>query len=189
MQLFVIGEPYIPELGAGEPLPQEGAEYYCNLTGHHLRLQFRHVTAAEIAFVSEGKGDFGVVDYDGVVYLLYRFGKAIPWNNAPFCYHLVPEEERWLPPDPKPGEGAWLQIHLVDAATNILEAMRALTFSTEFTRILHRLIREQATRPFDRDTHFRRCQQANKKWPRPEMMLPLALARYGTGQSDHAPAA
>src|SRR5215467_2636617 len=115
--------------------------------------------------IEAGLAEFAVLDYQGVVCLLSRFGDGvIPWNCSTFSYHLVSEESRWLPPEPQPGEAALLWAHLVDASNNNLAAQRALSFSTKCTSVLHRLIREQAARAFDRAEHWRICREMEKQF-------------------------
>jgi hypothetical protein len=164
------------------PLAQDGSVFTSDTTGHKLLIQVSHPTPAEREAIEAGTGHFGVLEEHGVVRLLFCFG-SLPWNNAPFSIHMVPPAGRWLPPEPEPGEGTWIHVFLVDGANHILRAMRTLSFSRDFTSVLHRLIREQAERPFDLDAHVKYCREAEERWAKPEWMLPLALARYDT---DHA---
>jgi hypothetical protein len=64
-----------------------------------------------------------------------------------------------VPPPPheetSPASRAFVTIILVDAATGILRALRAIAYSPEFTRAIHEAIAGQAAAPFDAAAHAR----------------------------------
>lgn len=173
MNLFVVNEPY--------PIPLSGTEgfhYLCQDTGHLLCLGLRCPRLEEIEAI-HGRTEFAVAVKDDLVHLLCRFGHNLPWNRVVASCHMTPPEVRWIPEDPKPGEGGLIHIHLVDSSTNILRAMRALSFSTEFTRVFHKALRDDAQRPFNETTFMQAVHRA-EKWAQPEWMLTYALARFRT---------
>jgi hypothetical protein len=65
-------------------------------------------------------------------------------------FHLVPVEERSLPPDHlSPQTRAVVTVLLIEAQSGIVQAIRVVTLSPAFTRRLFEAIRQQAQQPFD----------------------------------------
>ena len=102
----------------------------------------------------------------------------IPWDDAPYSWHLQPEFRRVVPASVVASEArALLWITLVGADDGIIHAQRGMTLSPPFTRALHDAIRTQAMMPFD----SRDCTSAmaDLYLARPEMLdrLESAVAR------------
>ena len=139
-RLYQVGKPYIPGR-AGFP---EGVEYNYRAGEHELLFFFRSPPRAQIKALRTGECEFALVVEGPVIFLMYHFGEAINWSDAPYSWHLVPEDQRALPAPEGPDRRALLQIILVDAASGLVLALRAVTFSPAFTRGLHAAIRAQA---------------------------------------------
>ena len=90
---------------------------------------------------------FGLYVQGPVIFLLHKFGD-MPWNDSPYSFWLVPEESRKLP-DINDQDHAFLRAVLIDTATGIVQALRALTFSAQFTKRLHEEIVLQSMKPWD----------------------------------------
>jgi len=149
--MYVVGQPYVP----GRTQWLETVDYHYRVGGHELRLFFESPSPTEVAAVSEGRGEFALYAEDDVIFLGYRF-EPLGWSDQPFSWHLVPEDERILPPEDHPEARAMLFVILVDALTGLVRAMRALTFSPAFTRALHGAIRAQAARPWPGNDEYAR---------------------------------
>lgn len=139
----------------------EGPEYNYLPGGHFLRLSFAEPSPQEISGVAKGACDFALHVDGRLIVLFYRFGEdgdAIPWSDAPYDWHLVPEGD--LPSaDLAAASRAALTVALVDATTGVLEALRIVTLSHDFTIALHGAIRAQAALPRD-DAAFNRALDA-----------------------------
>jgi hypothetical protein len=146
-------EDCIPALTAfevGAPFPDhvppiDAAHYNYDRSGHRLTILLRNPTAQEIEDVKSGDLQFGLVVYGSVIILLHKMGDS-PWADAPYSWHLVPEENRQIPPVETltPETRALLHIILVDSVTGIIKAQRLVTFSPQFTKSLHTAIRDQS---------------------------------------------
>jgi len=104
-------------------------------------------TRDEIYAVRKGIAHLALYVERNLIILLYKFGQAIRWSDAPYSVHLVPQEERVeLATD----ENSWALLHilLVDAETGIIKAMRVISLPPDFTSALHRAIKDQAAMPF-----------------------------------------
>lgn len=128
----------------------ECAQYAYRGGGHELVLFLGAPSNAERDSVRIGLAEFALFVEPPVIVIVYRFAPALPWSDAPFSWHLVPEDERVLPPpvdDAPPAERGMLAVTLVDATTGLVRALRMLTWSPEFTRAVHRAIVAQSIAP------------------------------------------
>lgn len=132
----------------------EVAQYSYRGGGHELVLFLRQPTSREVRAARQCLASFAFYADQDLLVLLYAFGDGLPWSDAPFSWHLVPEAERILPPETGGEERALLSVVLVNAATGIIRALRAVTLSPTFTRLLHDTIREQAARPWPGDAAY-----------------------------------
>lgn len=149
MHVYKIGELYHPNRKNWPEL----AQYNYRGGEHELVLFFNHPTNTEIHDLRQGEAELALYVERSLIILLYRFGRAIDWSDAPYSYHLVDAPERVLPPDVSDAQHTLLHIVLVDASNGVISAMRVIGMPPEFTQELHRAIREQATMPFRRDLY------------------------------------
>jgi hypothetical protein len=179
MPVLQIGKPYI----AGRTSIAPGAEFnFRGASQHELLLCFANLAEDEIAAVHQGAAEFGLVVAGDVIFFLYRFGEAIGWSDTPYSYHLLPADQRQqLHETPATAETrALLRVVLVDADHNIVRALRAVTFSPQFTRRLHAAIAGQAAGPWNAEDFDAQLRSAYEHWPTTEQMLNRASARtYG----------
>jgi hypothetical protein len=141
MSTLSVGQPYDPSVASWP----EGCHYNYDASGHWLHYLFNNPSQVEIVSIQKGPGQFGLYVQDPVIFLLHQFGD-MPWNDAPYSWWLVSEQHRKLP-EIGPGEHALLKVVLIDTATGIVSDLRALTFSSEFTRKLHEEILRQSETP------------------------------------------
>ncbi len=142
MQIVAIGKPLFEER---TELP-EAVEYSYQSGDHTLLLSMKNLHPQEIEAVRESEAEFGLYCENGVIFLLYRFGEALPWSDSAFSWWNVAEEDRKIPALPEnSAERILLKIILIEAANGIVKAIRVTTLSPDFTKKLHTAIREQAT--------------------------------------------
>lgn len=173
MTYLEVGKPYpaaLPKI--------EGAQYNFRGGAHELLLLFPSPSHREIDAVRRRTAEFALVLHRDVIFLLYRFADGVPWSDAAYSFHLVKEAEREMPQAPSISTDfrALLTIILVDSATNLVCAIRALSFSPEFTRHLHEAIAFQAQHPIPAD-YDRQIREAYTLWPSTEKMLAAASVR------------
>ena len=145
MPLYEVGKPY----SATRSSWPDGVDYNYRAGEHELRIFLRNPTPAEILDVRKGKARFALYSTHDVIFLCYKFGSQ-PWSDGTYSIHLVPEDERTVPPVREANgiDRALLNVILVDGATGLIVGLRAVSFSPAFTRALEKEIREQAARPF-----------------------------------------
>jgi len=112
--------------------------------------------------VRVGRVDLGVwCRAPHVIVLLYRIAGACEWSDAPYSWHLVPEDRRALPePTTSSADRALLQIILVEAESGIVRVIRAVTFDPLATRLLGQAIRDQAAAEWDRAAYDAELREA-----------------------------
>ncbi len=142
MQIVAIGKPLFENR---TELP-EAVEYNYQSGDHTLLLSMKNLHPMEIKAVRESEAEFGLYCENGIIFLLYRFGDALPWSDSAFSWWNVAEEDRRIPaPQANPAERILLKIILIEAATGIVKAIRVTTLSPAFTEKLQDAIRQQAT--------------------------------------------
>ena len=154
MQIVAIGKPLFE---ARTELP-ETIEYNYQAGDHTLLIALKNLHPKEIEAVRCEKAEFGLYCENGIIFLLYRFGDALPWSDSAFSWWNVSEEDRRIPAMPQnSGERILLKIILVEAANGIVKAIRVMTLSPLFTEKLHDAIRCQATgEEFSREEFVKR---------------------------------
>lgn len=141
MQIVAIGKP----LFEGRTELPEAVEYNYQAGDHTLLLSMKNLHPKEVEAVREREAEFGLYCENGLIFLLYRFGEALPWSDSAFSWWNVAKEDRRIPLSPlDPAERILLKIILAEASTGVVKAIRVTTFSPEFTEKLHCAIREQA---------------------------------------------
>ncbi len=150
--------PVVPVYRVGEPLQRGrrqwpcGAQFIHGRNGHELTLFLPEIDHRHVQDVKNGEGEFAVITLHPLIVLAYRFGRSVPWNDVPYCWHMQPPPYRVLPPqETSPETRALLWVTLVGAEDGIIHAQRGMTLAPEFTRILNAAIRSQARSTFDPD--------------------------------------
>jgi hypothetical protein len=155
-----VGKPY----GPGRRSWPEAADY--NYRGdaqspgsaqHELRIFLAGPTPREVEVIRSGPVEFGMFAEPQGLVLVTWFGRSTSFDT-PYQWHRVGLADRVPPPpveETSPELRALVAIILVDASTGIVRALRAVTFSPEFTRAIHCAIAEQAAAPFDAPAHDR----------------------------------
>ncbi len=147
MEVLAVGSPYPHNVAH---LPQ-GSHYNYDSSGHWLHYLFDSPTNSEIDSVQRGPAQFSLFVMEPVIFVAHQFGE-MPWNDSPYSWWMVPAEYRGIPTITN-GEHAFLRVVLVDTKTGFISAIRALTFSTQFTQKLHQEIVWQSQSPWDQKTH------------------------------------
>jgi hypothetical protein len=157
MMLFMERRKSVHILALNEPFDQsvkawpEGTMFNVDASGHWLIYFYSSPSQIEIQSIQQGGAQFGLFMTDSVIFLLHQFGE-MPWNDSSYSVWLVAEEERRLP-EISDHLHALLRVVMVDTDTGLVAALRALTFSAEFTKALHKAIHVQASVPWDKARH------------------------------------
>lgn len=168
--------------GLSFPVPDIG-EYLYTRAGHELRLFWSNPNPREVESARSGLAEFGLLYEEALVCLAYRFGVE-PTSEAIYCWHLLPEERRQVPPEMSGREErALLTAVLTDAATGIVRVLRAVTFSPSFTQRLHERIREQIAGPaIDVPEYFERARRIQRRYPTSDALMAHAEIRSSGGE-------
>jgi len=145
MYKYAIGELYHP----GRTTWPEASQYNYRRREHELLLFLGAPSPREVDSIRHGDAEFALCVKPPLILFIYRFHPAMPWSDAPYSWHLVPQADRQIPPTLEEGQRALLSVVLVDSLTGIISAMRQLTLSPEFTHGLHEAITEQAAQSWD----------------------------------------
>lgn len=179
LHAYRVGALYLP----GRTSWPEGTDYSYRSGGHELRLFWRSPSASEVRNVKSGPASFALSIHGPVIFLLYRFG-GMPWSDQPFTIHLVPEDQRAVPPPTGISEGrALLTTILVDASTGIVRVLRALSWSPAFTAAMHLAIREQDAAGWPGQAAYDRAlADTYRHYPTADALLATARSRTEGGR-------
>ena len=140
-----------------------GADYNFRSGGHELRLFLPNASKAEVVAVREGKVEFGLIIDLPELYVISRFwrpyGSKVVMNfDCSYQWHRVKPAERTAPPaweEVSPAARSLCTVILVEATSGIILALRAMTYSPEFSRSINRAIADQTALPYDPAEHDR----------------------------------
>jgi hypothetical protein len=120
---------------------------------------------AEIIAAEKGRVVFGLWVDLPELWVISRFhgpdDRVVMSFDCSYQWHRVNELERTAPPaweETSPKLRALVTVILVETRTGILKALRAVTYSPEFTRAFHKAIAEQASMPYHQAEHERRVE-------------------------------
>jgi hypothetical protein len=173
---YIVGQPYHPSRKTWPQISQ------FNYRGGELELIlfFDRPSPAEVAAVKQSPAEFGIYHEHDQIVLCYRFNPGVPWSDAPYSYHLVPEPERVPPPSPDqlgPDARAILSILLVNATGGEVLALRAVSLSPVFTRALFAAIGAQAQLPWDSADYDRRVADVYARYPTSDALIAACSER------------
>ena len=148
----------------------EGADYNYRAGGHELRLFMRGLSPKEVAAVRTGRVEFGLLIELPELFVITRFhgpdDRVVLSFDCSYSWHRVSDAERTAPPaweETSPELRALCTIILVEASNGLIAALRAVSYSPEFTRSLHRAIADQAGLPYDRAEHERAVEEIARR--------------------------
>jgi hypothetical protein len=176
--------PLVPAYRVGEKLREgrdcwpEGSHFTCSPSGYELTLCRSNISADLIHEVRCGQSEFALVVEPPVIVLAFRFGHTGPWNDISYCWHLQPQEWRFVPSGIlAPEARALLWITLVGSDDGIIHAQRGVTLSPRFTRMLQTAIHTQAINAFKSEECTKAVSKIFLWYPTPVDRLALAVAR------------
>lgn len=141
MQTIAVGQQFVQ----GRTSWPEGAEYNYTTTGHELKLFFSSPTEAEIRAARRGEMNLAIYVELPLIEICYEIKGLVDWSDAPYTWHVVPQEHRSLPSKFTPEQRALLLVLLIDADTGILRAIRQVSMTPDATKLLHSAIADQAS--------------------------------------------
>ena len=141
----------------------QGADYNYRAGGHELRLFMPDLSTAEIAAAEKGRVEFGLwIDLPGL-WVISRFhsrvdDKVLMSFDCSYQWYRVSEADRTAPPaweETSPELRALVTIILIESRNGIIKALRAVSYSPEFTRTFHKAIADQIALPYHQAEHER----------------------------------
>lgn len=180
MHTIRVGELLVPGRTAW---PEQNDFHYYD-AGYELRVFMARPTRDELRGVKEGPWEFAVTCLEGILFLCFRCGRGgtgLPWSDASYSWHLVPQDRRVLPPATTEESRALLQVLVVDAATGRVAAIKAITLSPDCTRVLNQIIADQVSAPFDPAAHRQTVERILRRYFT-EQLVSMALARCIGGE-------
>jgi hypothetical protein len=146
MRLTKVGMQFVPGVAA----LAEHTTYNYTPGGHTLTLCVSNPTRNEIEAVQKREAVFGLFLKENTLFVLARFGR-LPWTASYYNWWInapVMRPDPWLDLQGLNG-GISVSVCLVNASNGILESLRAVTLSHEFSRAFLETVVVQTKPPFD----------------------------------------
>jgi len=156
----------------------DGAVYRYDRSGHEILRIVRGVDGELADAVAQGPVDLALVIEGPLIVMCSRVVEALPWSGASYHWHRVRRSERILPTagcDTK--IGSRIDLMLLEGMGGRVRATRSLTLPTDFTRVLHEAILEQARFNYDPLEERRAFDSLNRRCPTPGSLVGYASAR------------
>ncbi|RQR34822.1 hypothetical protein DIE22_16165 [Burkholderia sp. Bp9142] len=158
----------------------EGAHFGYVDTGPHLQISMTAPTRDEVRAFRKGRARFVLVEEWPILFFLAKFGD-MPWWDAPYSLSILPQELRRMNEEYRPGLRYSLTSVLIDSLSGGQRGVRVCTLSPEFSNALHGALERQRGSTVDRESYDRVIDQAYRRFPSTESMLPSAVCKCDGG--------
>ena len=155
------------------------ARYIYSLGEHELLLLMPRAGDRECAALRMEEAEFALIADGPLVLVGVRFGEAIPWAVASYCWHHLPKEARVAPPAAGAPEERRisLTVLLAESEGGAVRASACVTLPLDFTRALNEAIRDQSRVSFDPTEQMRALADFRRRNPTPRAMVARANCR------------
>lgn len=175
------------EVGKPYPSPIPWRDGTCEIRIDEKGVDFVLAIASpkthEVKAFRQGNAEFALVPGKHHLMWVYKFTDprdsnpkhGLPWSDQPWEYH---RQSKPAPAAPAGRGGSFqLQLILVDAATNVIKALRLIGPSVEFADALRDAVEAQAAVPYDPAAAAREIQSVYARYTSQDLVL-IAEARF-----------
>lgn len=142
MSMYEVGRQYGFAMGH-----EEGCYFDLADAGGTILVYMNRPTEKEIkAMRPDQPIKMAVVPFKHLAMMLMKFGDQ-SWMDAPYTVHLSRQLTQL--PDVSDGDGLLIMIYLFDTSDGHLVSMRQISLSTDLSRAVIKVAREQRATPFD----------------------------------------
>jgi len=151
--------------------------------GHTLILPINGIRGDELRAVKTSQAEFAIVEQSTIGVLLFRFGEALPWSDGAFnileggrvrLETIASIQSTTLQGDQR----SILTTVLVEARSNVVQAIRVVSLSPAMSHEFLALLRRQITIGPITDAEMHACVAAlYRRYPSTAGMLPISKAR------------
>ena len=142
MQQLEVGKPYQEGL---KRIP-EGRVFDVNEGGGFLRIVCDSPLDSEIKEITQGKKNLGLLEKDGIIFFLVKFG-SLDWMDAP--YNVARSKPFDLQELTDENKGYAVQIVLIDGMTGLVMALKLIGLPHDMSKRLKELIEKQQETPIN----------------------------------------
>ena len=161
MILLEVGKTF-PNFSKYSVSNRDALVYQYDKSGHHLTLFLHNLRKKEIRGFRYGEIQLALTPVQPAIYFLFKITDVFEWSDAPYSSHLVKPVDYQIPNVDQ--FSTLFHMHLVNADTGTLEAMRCISLESEFTQQLHRSILEQSNLPFESSRYHAHCKEIEKRY-------------------------
>lgn len=149
-------------------LNEESVKFDLDDAGAILLVSFNQPTPREIEQFNANKNfEIRFTELGNVMMVTAKIGN-LEWIDAPYNIHLSPNLSKFILPDKDTGLA--LTLVLVDSQTGIVQALRVMGLSTNFTKKLIGAALEQKRTEFDETEYYKKIQSIYGKYKTSEIV-------------------
>lgn len=176
----LVGRPLYP----GRTHIPPGCRYRYHDGRHVLIVVAEDVGPREVDDIARGESEFALAVHPPTLFLLWRFGRAFPWDACPFNVRAADGDQPVRFTGVVDGEPhAYLYTFLADTGSGLVRAQRRVTFSPAMTTALQLAIAAQTTNGWEgKDAYKRALRAITARYPTAEALLATAVARTRGGR-------
>lgn len=128
---------------------QENVRFHFDNSGGLLQIFYNQPTVKEIESIRTGKLNIGLVEKNGILLTLFKFG-VLNWMDAPFSPHLGPSFEFQ---EVGSGQGFGITIILINAANGVIKGIRYIGAPTKWSKEFKKITLEHKEMHFDKSEY------------------------------------
>ncbi len=156
-----VGEPFSPERRQWEA---DRFEYRYFGGTHLLQLCVDSPSLSELAAFRFGRVFIGLLPWKSSLFFVFKIEGLYRWSDQAFSIHLAAPIDREIPAIAEKDQSV-LYLVLVNAKSGIVEGIRAVTYSCQFTSVLHQHLNDQLLIPFDPEAHDQNIREVYSRYP------------------------
>lgn len=149
-------------------LNEESIKFDLDDAGAILLVSFNQPTQREIEQFNANKNfEIRFTELENVIIVTAKIGN-LDWIDAPYNIHLSQNLSKFILPEENTGLA--LTLVLIDAQTGIVQALRFMGLSTNFTKRLVGAALEQKWKEFDEVEYYKKIQSIYNKYKTNEIV-------------------
>ena len=160
--------PGLEMYGVGQVIPEfKGKESSgISIDGPTIEIHFafNNLNEKEKELFSKGTFQAKLVCLQGVIFFIVRFGNG-PWSDIAYTAHLSPGVDETMLP-----ENYGVLLIVAEATTGEVQSLRYVSMNKHFSSTLNKLIKEQKSKLFDMENHFRAVSEVYSRYSTKQMV-------------------
>jgi hypothetical protein len=167
--VFVVGERFPAIVPIHEGFLYEASGFF-----HRVVISYDNLSDGEVAAFNEAPIRVGLVVKGRVLFFCFRIDGMLDWSDATLNIHRYPAEDRVVT-DLPPGQHLPLAMLLLEGRTQVIRAIRYLSYSKHASQVVLAQMRRQLSEPLSVALEIAAVESVRARYPRPKDLVAEAL--------------